>query len=80
MVGRGQSAAPQFAAVDLGPITIAGSGLAWQVVQPTPAPSYWPSTGGSACYGISTNEPAFRQQPIPRVSDDSGTGPAASHR
>ena len=51
----GQSAAPQFAVVDLGPITIAGSGLAWQVVQPTPAPSDWPSTGGSACYGISTN-------------------------
>ena len=51
----GQSATPQFAVVDLGPITIAGSGLAWQVVQPTPTPSYWPSTGGSACYGVSTN-------------------------
>jgi len=50
----GQTAAPQFALVDLGATTVAGSGLAWQVLQPTPAPDY-PSTGGNACYGISTN-------------------------
>lgn len=52
----GQSVAPQFAVVDLGPITIAGAGLAWQVVLPTPAPPDWPSTGGSSCYGVSTNQ------------------------
>lgn len=54
-----QTAAPQFALVDLGPTTVAGSGLTWQVIQPTTAPSSFPSTAaseGSACYGISTNE------------------------
>ena len=45
----GQTAAPQFALIDLGPTTIAGSGLPWQARQSTPAPSSWPSTGGNAC-------------------------------
>jgi len=52
----GQTAAPQFSLVDLGPTTVAGSGLPWQPVQSTPAPANWPATGGTACYGVSINE------------------------
>jgi probable HAF family extracellular repeat protein len=53
-----QAATPQFALVDLGPTTVAGSGLPWLTVQPTPAPSNFPSTAssqGSACYGVAVN-------------------------
>jgi probable HAF family extracellular repeat protein len=53
-----QAATPQFALVDLGPTTIAGSGLPWQAVQPTPAPDF-PSTAsaqGSACFGDAVNQ------------------------
>jgi probable HAF family extracellular repeat protein len=49
---------PQFSLVDLGPITAAGSGLQWQVIQPTPnisIPSE-ASTQGATCYGTTTNE------------------------
>lgn len=53
-----QAVTPQFALVDLGATSVAGSGLPWQVVQPTPAPDF-PSTAssqGSACYGVAVNE------------------------
>lgn len=53
-----QAATPQFALVDLGPTTVAGSGLPWQTVQPTPAPDF-PSTAslqGSPCYGVAVNQ------------------------
>jgi probable HAF family extracellular repeat protein len=49
---------PQFSLVDLGPITVAGSGLHWQAIQTTPntnIPSE-ASTQGAACYGTTTNE------------------------
>jgi uncharacterized membrane protein len=49
---------PQFSLVDLGPITVAGSGLPWQVIQPTQntnIPSA-ASTQGATCYGTTTNE------------------------
>jgi probable HAF family extracellular repeat protein len=49
---------PQFSLVDLGPISVAGSGLPWQVVQPTQntnIPSA-ASTQGATCYGTTTNE------------------------
>jgi probable HAF family extracellular repeat protein len=54
-----QTTTPQFALVDLGPTTVAGSGLPWQVVQPTPAPSNFPSTAssqGTTCWSTETNE------------------------
>jgi probable HAF family extracellular repeat protein len=49
---------PQFSLVDLGPIAVAGSGLPWQVIQPTPNTSIpsEASTQGAACYGTTTNE------------------------
>lgn len=52
------AATPQFALVDLGPTTVAGSGLPWQAIQFTPEPNF-PSTAssqGSACYGVAVNE------------------------
>jgi probable HAF family extracellular repeat protein len=54
-----QTTTPQFAVVDLGNLTLAGSGLTWQTEQPIPAASNFPSTAaadGSACYGVSANE------------------------
>jgi probable HAF family extracellular repeat protein len=53
-----QAATPQFALVDLGSTTVAGSGLQWQALKSTPAPDF-PSTAssqGSACYGIAVNQ------------------------
>jgi len=52
-----QAATLQFALVDLGSTTVAGSGLPWQTEQFTPAPDF-PSTAssqGSACYGVAVN-------------------------
>ena len=49
---------PQFSLIDLGPTTVAGSGLPWQAAQATPIttiPSE-ASTQGAACYGTTTNE------------------------
>lgn len=49
---------PQFSLVDLGPTTVAGSGLPWQAIQATPIttiPSE-ASTQGAACFGTTTNE------------------------
>jgi probable HAF family extracellular repeat protein len=54
-----QTATPQFALIDLGPTTVAGSGLTWQPVQATPAPSNFPSTAsseGTSCFSAETNE------------------------
>jgi len=49
---------PQFSLVDLGPITVAGSGLHWQAIEATPNTSIpsEASTQGAACYGTTTNE------------------------
>ena len=49
---------PQFSLVDLGPITVAGSGLPWQAIQATPNTSIpsEASSQGAACYGTTTNE------------------------
>ena len=52
-----QAAGPQFALVDLGPTTVAGSGLPWGGFLFTPEPD-WPSAAssqGSACYGVAVN-------------------------
>lgn len=49
---------PQFSLVDLGPTSVAGSGLPWQAIQATPntnIPSE-ASTQGANCYGTTTNE------------------------
>lgn len=71
-----QTTTPQFTLVDLGPTTVAGSGLPWQPFQPTPAPANWPSTGGSACYGISTNE-IFTEYGSEAVGSTCTTTPAS---
>jgi probable HAF family extracellular repeat protein len=49
---------PQFSLVDLGPTSVAGSGLPWQPIQATPNTSLpsAASTQGAACYGTNTNE------------------------
>ena len=49
---------PQFSLVDLGPITVAGSGLPWQAIQATPNTSIpsEASSQGAACYGTTTEK------------------------
>jgi probable HAF family extracellular repeat protein len=50
-------ATPQFSLIDLGPTSVAGSGLPWQAIQATPNTTLptEASTQGAACYGSTTN-------------------------
>jgi len=49
---------PRFSLIDLGPTTVAGSGLPWQAIKATPDTSLPTEAGtqGAACYGSSTNQ------------------------